>query len=84
MFESFIRGEGWKLLLDFFEERDENALSAVLKNKSSDPLVALTFQIRLQERREALNDMQHHVLGSIQQKNDILTQNKNEEEYAVT
>lgn len=81
LFESLIRSESWKLILDFLEQLDEEALKQVRGSKSTDPVVALALQTRLQERAHVLNELQHFVLGTIEQRNNILKEQNKEEEY---
>ena len=79
-FESLLGTIAWKEILDFLTEHDEEAVSCVVGNKSSDPEVALHFQRILQQRRYVLEHLQHFVLGSIEQKRRLLKSNNEEEE----
>lgn len=82
-FEHMVQTVAWREILDFLEQLDEEAVAQVIGNKSSDPQVAQVFQLRLQERRYALEGLQHFVLGSIEQRKAILKQQEEEKEEVL-
>ncbi len=71
-FESLVGTVAWREILDFLETLDDEALRAVRGNKSSDPRVGQYLQTKLQERGYVLNELQHFVLGSIEERKKLL------------
>lgn len=78
-FESLISTVAWKEILDFLEQLDDEALAAIRGNKSSDPKVAAALQTKLQERGYVLNELQHFVVGAVEQRRAMLEEQTEEQ-----
>lgn len=79
-FEQMVNTLGWKYVLDFLETKDDEALAALSTVNKDDPWACQSAIIRRDEALAVLNQLQEHVIGTIQQKNKLLEEENEEKE----
>jgi len=81
VFESLVKSEAWRLVLDYLEKLADESLTAIRADRKHEPLNSMALQLRWQERELVLKMLQEEILSTIEQKKQIFESRSSEEEW---